>query len=74
MNVSMNELYVGILFQSNFRKQFVLSWGFDMTFQARTSFTVLQDKSCNYTLHIQLNVFQSALISILFEHHNDSVK
>lgn len=45
-----------------------------MTFQAGTSFTVLQDKSCNYTLHIQLYVFQSDLISILFEHHNDSVK
>lgn len=64
MNTSMNELYVGILFQTNFRKQFVSSWSFDMTLQARKSFTALEDKCCNYTLHIQLYVFQSTLISI----------
>lgn len=57
----MDELPIGILLQTNFKKQFVFSWGFDMTFQARMSFTALKDKSYNYTLHIQLFMFFKVL-------------
>lgn len=45
-----------------------------MTFQARMSFAALEDKSYDYSLHIQLYIFQSTFMSILFEHHNDLVK
>lgn len=70
----MKELYVEILYQTVFRKQFIFSWVFDMTFQAKMNYIILEDKSCNYPLHIELHIFQTAFISVLFEHHYDPVK